>query len=1176
MSNSLNGVRPVFVKTVSALTSIATLLTLSGAAYLAPLTASAAVPSDYGLTEGNMISATGSNDPDVYIVNAQGYKRLFLNPVIFGFYGQLTGGWALVKSVSAAARDAFPTSLLFRNCETNAQAVYAVEVTGEDTATLHHVVMTGDQAVAQDSQFFNKVFCVNSLEQNWYTMGYDYTSLSQIQPYVRGGVSGQTPTPTPVSVGPVSASLSPDNPASGTVIAGQGVADLAHFRLSNPASNAVAVNSLKFQRLGISGDTTFANVYVFSLNPNARLTDAVTPSSGVISINGGTSTSSVLTIPANSYVDIAVKSDIYGTNTSGQTVGIALTSVNGIAVSGLNGNLFQIAAAPTDLATAQFTAATSQGSPATTSVTPATGTTDPLHDTVVWQDIVSINNKNVYLKSFALRQTNSINMADVSNFRLFIDGTQVAQVQNLDANGYVTFNPASPVTILTGSRTIKVLADITGGTSRKLTMSLRSSADVQMTDSNYGSGVSATLVSGNFPLNGGDLSINSGSITVQKDVTSPSGNIVKGTSDAVLGRWTFTAYGEPTKVSTLIAGVHSGTGTEKGLRNGRIMVYPVGNPAAAQQYGSTTSLQVQPTSTTASVSYTTNLVVNPGTPVTVEVRGDIYDNVATTDVTAAGDTLTADLYTGSSNGQGMVSLTTSNVPTSRINGNQLTIAAGSATISQNASFPSQQIVVPQTNTRIGSFVVAGSTNEAINVNTLTLDVTAGGANGVIGDLSNVYLMWNGVKTSVKSSITSTGNTYSVAQVLAANSTIIVDVYADLATEAAATYISKLEVSGTTVQSAQTVNTLVGGTSTSSAGSTFVGQTMTVGSSVFASAVAASNPAARLIAANQTVDVAKFTFTSTVGNSLISELQFKTLASASQAGISSVILKNASGTVLGTGSLSTSGSSQIVTFGGLTGLTVPANSSDGLTLTAAVTTAGVGVNMASSALNVGLSLNYVKYTDATGVLNTDNTDRAGNAVYLHAAYPIVTAVALPSTLLSTGVQTVSKFTVAASNGSIGLGRFFWTINKTATPTVSSTSWQLLENGIDISSFGQWASSSVGAGYVAGKIQWTASSSAPFNGALERLVSSTTPNTYELRVNITAAGTTGDNYNTVLTRATSVLTPTTAETFAIAHGATLTGPAIVWSDRSALSHSQATADWMNDYLVNSFPISEGLSK
>src|SRR5437868_6523667 len=109
MSNPSQGARGGFLKIASALTSITTLVSLSGFAALAPLATNAAVPSDYGLTEGNTISATGSSDPDVYIVNALGYKRLFLNPVIFNFYGHL-GGFAKVRSVSAAARDAFPTS----------------------------------------------------------------------------------------------------------------------------------------------------------------------------------------------------------------------------------------------------------------------------------------------------------------------------------------------------------------------------------------------------------------------------------------------------------------------------------------------------------------------------------------------------------------------------------------------------------------------------------------------------------------------------------------------------------------------------------------------------------------------------------------------------------------------------------------------------------------------------------------------------------------------------------------------------------------------------------------------------------------------------------------------------------------------------------------------------------
>src|SRR4030042_4196617 len=44
-----------------------------------------------GLHEGDLISAAGSDDPDIYIINEQSFKRLFLNPVIFGFYGHLGG-----------------------------------------------------------------------------------------------------------------------------------------------------------------------------------------------------------------------------------------------------------------------------------------------------------------------------------------------------------------------------------------------------------------------------------------------------------------------------------------------------------------------------------------------------------------------------------------------------------------------------------------------------------------------------------------------------------------------------------------------------------------------------------------------------------------------------------------------------------------------------------------------------------------------------------------------------------------------------------------------------------------------------------------------------------------------------------------------------------------------------
>jgi hypothetical protein len=136
------------------------------------------------LKDGDMISATGSSDPDIYIINASGYKRLFLNPVIFSFYGHL-GGFSKVKGVTSASRDSYITSGLFRNCETNDAKVYGVEVTGEDSGTLHWINISGSQAVAEDPDFFKKVFCINNNEFSWYAQGAIYTSLGQVPNYTR-------------------------------------------------------------------------------------------------------------------------------------------------------------------------------------------------------------------------------------------------------------------------------------------------------------------------------------------------------------------------------------------------------------------------------------------------------------------------------------------------------------------------------------------------------------------------------------------------------------------------------------------------------------------------------------------------------------------------------------------------------------------------------------------------------------------------------------------------------------------------------------------------------------------------------------------------------------------------------------------------------------------------------
>lgn len=151
-------------------------------------------PEVFGLREGDIIGAFG--DVDIFIVNQYGFKRLFLNEKIFALYGHLR--YENVLHVPASTRDTFFTSNIYRNCETQDERIWFMEQRTADVGVLHHVAMTGEQAVAQDPNFFKRVFCINSKEETLYIhSAYDYISLAQIPDYKPLIISTPTPTPRP-------------------------------------------------------------------------------------------------------------------------------------------------------------------------------------------------------------------------------------------------------------------------------------------------------------------------------------------------------------------------------------------------------------------------------------------------------------------------------------------------------------------------------------------------------------------------------------------------------------------------------------------------------------------------------------------------------------------------------------------------------------------------------------------------------------------------------------------------------------------------------------------------------------------------------------------------------------------------------------------------------------------
>lgn len=1129
MSNSLNGTLVSFKKTVSVLTSVATMLSLSGAAYLAPLVASAAVPSDYGLTEGNTISASGTNDPDIYIVNAYGYKRLFLNPVIFSFYGHL-GGFANVKSVSATARDAFPTTQLFRNCETNEQQVWAVEVNGEDTAVLHKVTMSGDAAVAQDANFFKKVFCVNNNEASWYSKStVDYTALSQIPVYSR--VPGATPTPTAgLSVG-----LASSNPASGTVVDGQARYNLAEFTFSGSGT----VNSVKLNRIGVSADASLTNVYLY--DGTKRLTDAATVSSGEIFFNdaGG-----LFTVSGSK--TISVMSDIDGT--TGETIGVRLVSYNGNAVS-LSGNLHNIATAT--LATVAV------GAPTPTS----DGAPSPSDDFNAWQSSVTVGQRYVSLKSVQFRVVGSVAASDLQSFRLFVDGVQKGSaVAMQDANGYIVFDLSnSPVQLDTGSRTIKVLVNIVGGSSKNFYLSLRQKSDLWTVDSQYGASVLAT---GTFPASSTAQNIAAGTLTITKTTDSPSGNVVKGASGVTLARFEFKAAGEKMKVENLRIDNTSGQTALLALRNAAIF-------ADGAQIGSTTTLWEDTTPAAsnstayAEVSLGSSLIVVPGTPRIIEIRADIFDASGTNNV-AAEQTFTANLSAGSSNVQRLTTL--DYVSSSAKTGTSLTVKTGSLTAGKYTGYANQSVVDPKNNVKVGHFTLTAASSESVNVS--SIDIMPQPTSGTSfdgGELDDSYIvvkneLGNVVYTSpVKAAMSESASTsFAVNFSLPANKTYQVEVYANVETGVTATDAVQLVLSATGTTS---------GSSTSTTSSVVAGQTVTSQSGSLTKANG-SLPAARFANGGSTLTGYQFTLTPTYDDYYLDEVyvDLSSTTASSTGAVSTLQLKNSAGTVLGSATVSSSTSSA-----SFTGLNLLMRQTEGTkTFSVDVVTSSVGVGSNDTAGNVTAQLDGLKFRDSAGTITTENgyapASYTGNANHVVKGYPTFANSTLPTSTLNAGTQTLFKTVVSATGSQVGWNDITFTVSSTSVAGTfgpNAAGWKLYENGVDITSFSGSSTASVSDIGSTTRVEFTF--------AVERVISAGTPITLELKTTVGGTLAANESVTTSITNPKGTTVTTDDSTIQRASGASF-----VWSDQSAASHATTTDDWFTDGMLKTLAESQTLTK
>jgi len=934
--------------------------------------------------------------------------------------------------------------------------------------------------------------------------------VAQAKPSCDGG----SVTPPPSS-GPMSITTS--GPAGTTLVETSVANDLADFNFSGSGT----ITSLTLERTGVSTNSTLSNVYLY--DGATRLTDASTFGSD----NKLTfSSSSLFTVSGSK--TISVRADV-ASSTSGQNVGVKLTAYNGNAVS-VQGATFGIAVV-SGLATASFA-----------SPTPGTSNSDPGSDVTVWNSAMTVSNNPVWFSRLALRKTGSISNSDVNNFKLYVDGTYAASA-SIDANGYLTFAPSSPMKLLTGSRTFRVAADIIGGSSRSLGLSLRSKADVGLVDSSLNAGIA---ISSSVPATSGDITVNGGSFSVVKAGNSTSGNVVKDAADVVVGRWTLTAMGEAIKVDSLNFGVDTSlTDTNVRFRNARVMWN-------GSQVGATTSLQAEDFGgvVETGTSFTTNQTVTPGSPVTLELRMDMFDNLAGNDIVNAATFTTALISGDFNNGTFQNSLTVTDIPATAVNNNvaanQLTIVTGTMSMTKQSNYTNQNTTVPQTNYKLAAYNLVGSSTEDITVNNIEVTfATSTGTTFSAADLTNVYLKYGSSQTSTKSSVVAgpSVNSFSVSFTLAKNSVVPIEVWGNIGPASSITVNDAMRtdmtVYGNTTGSSTSVNTGL-----------IAGQVITYKAGSVSTALNASSPTAAILNSNQSLDVAKWDVTATNDSITITEATVKFDAGNNgtfgqgSADIPTSLTQVTLGGV-------TKPASDTVVFTGLN-ITVPANSVQ--TLTANVTVGNIGTGAGLTGEKITAQLATFKYLDSQGAESNPTPATPGNATYAYKAVPqIDTPSPVTGTLANGAPVTLYRFNVTGQGGTIGFEKVIFTVNKVSAVTIANpVLWDVTAN--QAVTLATNSLNGLGAGSTSGTASLTVA---------EQQVSGT--RTYEFRADVGSVTTAGDFITTKIAGNSAYFVSDTAANALSTQGV----GNFVWSDRSALPHSDTSTDWTRDNGIKTLP-------
>ncbi len=584
-----------------------------------------------------------------------------------------------------------------------------------------------------------------------------------------------TPGTPVVQSGPVSVALAMTNPAAGYVVAGQAGARLAAFSFSGSGS----VATLVLNRGGLSTNDVLTNVYLF--DGNTRISDAASvTSTGVITFNNP---SGLFTAPKV----IEIRADIQAPTNNSTSVNVAVASytvVGGVAtpVTTLTrGN--DMAISLTGLAGVTLT--NNQGN---SNLNVNAGTVGQN----IWDVTANVGTRAVSLKALTFKYVGSASNDAAQNLSLYVDGIKVGSTSTVNAMGLLSFDLSNaPVALATGNRTIQLRGDFIKGSGRTAQFYVQNAADYMIEDSQIaGAFISPTSGTNVYGYN---FQIQNGSLVVSQDPTWTATQVVGGASNAVIGKFSFKAYGEDTKVETLIlTPTTTLAGYVSGARLQNVTLYVNGGAVGSSQNWTSGTMTFNPGS---------NMIVPAGTAVILEVKADLRDGAGNN---YTGTSVQVDVTSSGSSARGQSSQ--NSVTINNQSGKSLTIGSATVSFGKTGGFFGTTVTPNTSNVVLGSFTLSNSNFENVRTTNMLSGMTFGGGM-TSAFLSNLRVTGS---ATVVAQPTGTDN-FSMDDTTNVNTSKVYTVTADIGSVAAAAAATATSTASTAVAgSAGTTSTVTGG------------------------------------------------------------------------------------------------------------------------------------------------------------------------------------------------------------------------------------------------------------------------------------------------------------------------------------------------------------------------------